>query len=54
MNYTLSQICDPLWDNRAHLTNIDFLLEAIVVTKVTLLEKNVIIAALSQQNVLLL
>ena len=28
-------ICDPLRDNPAHSTKIDFLLEAIIVTKVT-------------------
>ena len=39
----------PLKDNTAHPTKIDFLLEAIVVTKVTYLQ-NVIIAAMGQQT----
>jgi len=42
-------ICDPLRDNPAHPAKIDFLLEAIIVMKVTFFE-NVIIAAMGQQT----
>ena len=45
----LRDICDLLRDNPAHPAKIDFLLEAIRVTKVTFGE-NVIIAAMGQQT----
>ena len=45
----MKHICDPLRDNPAHPAKIDFLLEAIIVTKVTFGE-NVIIAAMGQQT----
>ena len=41
--------CDPLRDNPAHPAKIDFLLEAIILTKV-LFSENVIIAAMGQQT----
>jgi len=46
----LSRInCDPLRDNLAHPTKIDFLLEAIIVSKL-LFSANVIIATMGQQT----